>query len=193
MLEAYVGGLVDSAVPDSLPWKPWCDNSPYYIYSMLHSLSCSTTVGQNEIQIQPLIVQVLLLRMERLVCNFHHSYTSVIKDTLRKKMQEITLCHFESIVVNNQCLITYNQDVWPPETCNFLKLPGFMAPGIGICRLLLTSINCQTPNSTMIKTKDLPRNARKNNAELHKAGKSEARINKQLGAKTSTVGATVRK
>jgi len=34
---------------------------------------------------QPLIVQVLLLRITREVCNFHHRYTSTMRDKMRKK------------------------------------------------------------------------------------------------------------
>jgi len=34
---------------------------------------------------QPLIVQVLLLRIMRDVCNFHHRYTSSMRDKMRKK------------------------------------------------------------------------------------------------------------
>jgi len=40
---------------------------------------------------QPLIVHVLLHRIMREVCNFHHMYTSTMRDKMRKKIKEITL------------------------------------------------------------------------------------------------------
>jgi len=45
---------------------------------------------------QPLIVQVLLLRMTREVCNFHRRYTLTMRDKMEKKM---------SIMVENKYLV----------------------------------------------------------------------------------------
>jgi len=48
---------------------------------------------------QPLIVQVLLLRIMREVCNFHHMYTLTMKDKMRrKKIQEITCRIFKEFI-----------------------------------------------------------------------------------------------
>jgi len=55
-----------------------------YIYTHTH------TVGPKKVFSQPLIVQVLLLKIMK-VCNFHHRYTSTMRDIMRKKIQEITL------------------------------------------------------------------------------------------------------
>ena len=55
------------------------------------------TCGSGEIQwgkkvfSQPPIVQVLPLKKMREACNFHHRYTSTMTDTMRKKIQKITL------------------------------------------------------------------------------------------------------
>jgi len=43
---------------------------------------------------QPLIMQVLLLRMMREVYNIHLRYTLTMRDKMRKKIQEITLYDF---------------------------------------------------------------------------------------------------
>ncbi|KAK3524842.1 hypothetical protein QTP86_007580 [Hemibagrus guttatus] len=51
----------------------------------------------------------------------------------------------------------------------------------------------QTPNSTMAKTKELSKDTRNKNVDLHQAGKTESAIGKQLGVKKSTVGAIIRK
>ncbi len=40
---------------------------------------------------QPQIVQVLPLKKMREACNFHHRYTSTMRDKIRKKIQKITL------------------------------------------------------------------------------------------------------
>ena len=40
---------------------------------------------------QPPIVQVLPLKKMREACNFHHRYTSIMTDKIRKKIQKITL------------------------------------------------------------------------------------------------------
>ncbi len=43
---------------------------------------------------QPPIVQVLPLKKMREACNFHHRYTSTMRDKIRKKIQKITLKDF---------------------------------------------------------------------------------------------------
>ncbi|KAK6302017.1 hypothetical protein J4Q44_G00280700 [Coregonus suidteri] len=50
-----------------------------------------------------------------------------------------------------------------------------------------------TPNSTMVKTKELSKDTRNKIVDLHQAGKTESAIGKQLGLKKSTVGAIIRK
>ncbi|KAK3515337.1 hypothetical protein QTP70_017194, partial [Hemibagrus guttatus] len=60
-------------------------------------------------------------------------------------------------------------------------------------RHLSTTSNSQTPNSTMAKTKELPKDTRNKIVDLHQAGKTESAIGKQLGVKKSTVGAIIRK
>ncbi len=60
-------------------------------------------------------------------------------------------------------------------------------------RHLSTTSNSHTPNSTMIKTKELSKDTRNKIVDLHQAGKTESAIGKQLGVKKSTVGAIIRK
>ncbi|KAK3546339.1 hypothetical protein QTP70_025748 [Hemibagrus guttatus] len=60
-------------------------------------------------------------------------------------------------------------------------------------RHLSTTSNCQTPNSTMAKTKELSKDTRNKIVDLHQAGKTESAIGKQLGVKKSTVGAIIKK
>ncbi|KAK3543122.1 hypothetical protein QTP70_011660 [Hemibagrus guttatus] len=60
-------------------------------------------------------------------------------------------------------------------------------------RHLSTTLNSQTPNSTMAKTKELSKDTRNKIVDLHQAGKTESAIGKQLGVKKSTVGAIIRK
>uniref|UniRef100_A0A8C7LZI4 RPGRIP1 like n=1 Tax=Oncorhynchus kisutch TaxID=8019 RepID=A0A8C7LZI4_ONCKI len=60
-------------------------------------------------------------------------------------------------------------------------------------RHLSTTSNSHTPNSTMAKTKELSKDTRNKIVDLHKAGKTESAIGKQLGLKKSTVGAIIRK
>ena len=45
----------------------------------------------------------------------------------------------------------------------------------------------------MAKTKELSKDTRNKIVDLHKAGKTESAIGKQLGLKKSTVGAIIRK
>jgi len=62
------------------------------VYNVFFSSSLAIQWGQKVFS-QPLIVQVLLLRIMTEVCNFHHRYTSTMRDKMRKekKIQEITL------------------------------------------------------------------------------------------------------
>ncbi len=43
---------------------------------------------------QPPIVQVLPLKKMREACNFHHRFTSTMRDKIRKKIQKITFVGF---------------------------------------------------------------------------------------------------
>ncbi len=62
---------------------------------------------------QPPIVQVLPLKKMREACNFHHRYTSTMRDKIRKEIQKITLEDFSriylQIMVENKYLVTYKQ------------------------------------------------------------------------------------
>ncbi|KAI4904896.1 hypothetical protein NFI96_009962 [Prochilodus magdalenae] len=60
-------------------------------------------------------------------------------------------------------------------------------------RHLPTTSNTHTPNSTMVKTKELSEDTRNRIVDLHQAGKTESAIGKQLDVKKSTVGARIRK
>ncbi|CAJ0925700.1 unnamed protein product [Ranitomeya imitator] len=62
-----------------------------------------------------------------------------------------------------------------------------------IKRHLCTTSNSLTPNSTMVKTKELSKDTRNKIVALHQAGKTESAIANQLGVKKSTVGAIIRK
>ncbi|CAJ0931483.1 unnamed protein product [Ranitomeya imitator] len=56
-----------------------------------------------------------------------------------------------------------------------------------------TPSNSLTPNSTVVKTKELSKDTRNKIVALHQAGKTESAIANQLGVKKSTVGAIIRK
>ncbi|XP_073438888.1 POZ-, AT hook-, and zinc finger-containing protein 1 isoform X2 [Dendrobates tinctorius] len=60
-------------------------------------------------------------------------------------------------------------------------------------RHLSTTSNSHTPNSSMVKTKELSKDTRNKIVALHQAGKTESAIGKQLGVMKSTVGAIIRK
>ncbi|CAJ0938490.1 unnamed protein product [Ranitomeya imitator] len=66
-------------------------------------------------------------------------------------------------------------------------------PSAPIKRHLCTPSNSLTPNSTMVKTKELSKDTRNKIVALHQAGKTESAIANQLGVKKSTVGAIIRK
>ncbi|CAJ0946106.1 unnamed protein product, partial [Ranitomeya imitator] len=90
-------------------------------------------------------------------------------------------------------------------TCNFffksLLFPPLITCSNGTCFKLVISIkrhlctpsNSLTPNSTMVKTKELSKDTRNKIVALHQAGKTESAIANQLGVKKSTVGAIIRK
>ncbi len=62
---------------------------------------------------QPPIVQVLPLKKMREACNFHHRYTSTMRDKIRKKNPENHIVgffkNFLQIMVENKYLVTYKQ------------------------------------------------------------------------------------
>ncbi|CAJ0959278.1 unnamed protein product [Ranitomeya imitator] len=62
-----------------------------------------------------------------------------------------------------------------------------------IKRHLCTPSNSLTPNSTVVKTKELSKDTRNKIVALHQAGKTASAIANQLGVKKSTVGAIIRK
>jgi len=57
---------------------------------------------------QPLIVEVLLLRMMREVCNFHHRYTSTMRDKMRKKSRKSQCMIFEEFI----CKLWWKISIW---------------------------------------------------------------------------------
>ncbi|KAI4887594.1 hypothetical protein NFI96_030746, partial [Prochilodus magdalenae] len=60
-------------------------------------------------------------------------------------------------------------------------------------RHLPTTSNTHTPNSTMVKTKELSEDTRNRIVDLHQAGKTESAIGKQLDVKKFYCGAIIRK
>ncbi|KAI4889363.1 hypothetical protein NFI96_034049 [Prochilodus magdalenae] len=76
-----------------------------------------------------------------------------------------------------------------------LSLNGQLMVGVDVtgARHLPTTSNTHTPNSTMVKTKELSEDTRNRIVDLHQAGKTESAIGKQLDVKKSTVGAIIRK
>jgi len=82
---------------------------------------------------QPLIVQVLLLRIMREVCNVHHRYTSTIRDNMRKKSRQSTCRIFKEFICKLWWKIriwspTIQQDFWLSQTCNFFLKKLFCSP-----------------------------------------------------------------
>ncbi len=61
-----------------------------YIFSYFSSKGSYLQWGKKVFS-QPPIVQVLPLKKMREACNFHHRYTSTMRDKIRKKIQKITL------------------------------------------------------------------------------------------------------
>ncbi len=152
-------------------------------------------------------MQVLPLEKMREACNFHHRYTSTMRDQIRKKKSRKSHCRiFKEFICKLWWKIsiwspTNKQDCWLSQTCNFffkrLLCPPLVTCINGIClnykRHLSTTSNSHTPNSTMAKTKKLSKDTRNKIVDLHQAGKTESAIGKQLGVKKSTVGAIIRK
>ncbi len=159
---------------------------------------------------QPPIVQVLPLKKMREACNFHHRYTSTMRDKIRKKksrkshcrifneligkfLGKISICHLQTSKISGS---------HRPVTSSLRgssvlhSLPVLMASvwtRYQYKRHLSTTSNSHTPNSTMAKTKELSKDTRNKIVDLHQAGKTESAIGKQLGVKKSTVGAIIRK
>ncbi len=92
---------------------------------------------------QPPIVQVLPLKKMREACNFHHRFTSTMRDKIRKKIQKITFVgFFKNLFANYGGKIsiwssTNKQDCWLSQTCNFffkrLLCPPLVTCINGIC------------------------------------------------------------
>ncbi|KAK3545498.1 hypothetical protein QTP70_007744 [Hemibagrus guttatus] len=89
------------------------------------------------------------------------------------------------------------KDEWakiPPQRCNRLIASyGKRLIAVVAAKDSERKRGCQTPNSTMAKTKELSKDTRNKIVDLHQAGKTESAIGKQLGVKKSTVGAIIRK
>ncbi|CAJ0941069.1 unnamed protein product [Ranitomeya imitator] len=97
------------------------------------------------------------------------------------------------------------QIIFHEKTCNFffksLLFPSLITCSNGTClnllsvikRHLCTPSNSLTPNSTMVKTKELSKDTRNKIVALHQVGKTESAIANQLGVKKSTVGGIIRK
>ncbi len=159
---------------------------------------------------QPPIVQVLPLKKMREACNFHHRYTSTMRDKIRKKNPENHIVGFlKNLFANYGGKQVFGQLQTSKIACSHRpvtsslrgssvlhSLPVLMAyvwTGYQYKRHLSTTSNSHTPNSTMAKTKELSKDTRNKIVDLHQAGKTESAIGKQLGVKKSTVGAIIRK
>ncbi len=72
-------------MPRNAPYNTWHDfnNNYNHSYSSLLYLQWGKKVFS-----QPPIVQVLPLKKMREACNFHHRYTSTMRDKIRKKNPE---------------------------------------------------------------------------------------------------------
>uniref|UniRef100_A0A672SRW0 1-phosphatidylinositol-3-phosphate 5-kinase n=1 Tax=Sinocyclocheilus grahami TaxID=75366 RepID=A0A672SRW0_SINGR len=73
---------------------------------------------------QPPIVQVLPLKKMREACNFHHRYTSTMRDKMRKKSRKSHCRIFKELIGKFLGKIsiwspTNKQDFWLSQTCNF--------------------------------------------------------------------------
>ncbi len=159
---------------------------------------------------QPPIVQVLPLKKMRESCNFHHRYTSTMRDKIRKKNPENHIVGFlKNLFANYGGKLVFGHlqtrkiaGSHRPVTSSLRgssvlhSLPVLMASVWTLYqykRHLSTTSNSHTPNSTMAKTKELSKDTRNKIVDLHQAGKTESAIGKQLGVKKSTVGAIIRK
>ncbi len=92
---------------------------------------------------QPPIVQVLPLKKMREACDFHHRYTSTMRDKIRKKKSRKSHCRIYKEFI---CKLwwktsiwspTNKQDCWLSQTCNFffkrLLCPPLVTCINGIC------------------------------------------------------------
>ncbi len=97
---------------------------------------------------QPPIVQVLPLKKMREACNFHHRYTSTMRDKIRKKKSRKSHCRiFKEFICKLWWKIsiwspTNKQDCWLSQTCNFFKRL--------LCPPLVTCINGICLNSLSV-------------------------------------------
>ncbi len=92
---------------------------------------------------QPPIVQVLPLKKMREACNFHHRYTSTMRDKIRKKKSRKSHCRiFKEFICKLWWKISIwspknKQDCWLSQTCNFffkrLLCPPLVTCINGIC------------------------------------------------------------
>ncbi len=97
---------------------------------------------------QPPIVQVLPLKKMREACNFHHRYTSTMRNKIRKKKSRKSHCRiFKEFICKLWWKIsiwspTNKQDCWLSQTCNFFKRL--------LCPPLVTCINGICLNSLSV-------------------------------------------
>ncbi len=92
---------------------------------------------------QPPIVQVLPLKKMREACNFHHRYTSTMRDKIRTNKSRKSHCRiFKEFICKLWWKIsiwspTNKQDCWLSQTCNFffkrLLCPPLLTCINGIC------------------------------------------------------------
>ncbi len=155
-------------------------------------------------------MQVLPLKKMREACNFHHRYTSTMRDKIRKRNPENHIVGFlKNLFANYGGKQVFGHlqtskiaGSHRPVTSSLRgssvlhSLPVLMASvwtRYQYKRHLSTTSNSHSPNSTMAKTKELSKDTRNKIVDLHQAGKTESAIGKQLGVKKSTVGAIIRK
>ncbi len=67
---------------------------------------------------QPPIVQVLPLKKMREACNFHHRYTSTMRDKIEKKSRKITCRIFKNFI----CKLWWKISIWSITKCNLNTL-----------------------------------------------------------------------
>ncbi len=96
-----------------------------------------------EVFSQPPFVHVLPLKKMREACNFHHRYTSTMRDKIRTKKSRKSHCRiFKEFICKLWWKIsiwspTNKQDCWLSQTCNFffkrLLCPPLVTCINGIC------------------------------------------------------------
>ncbi len=99
-----------------LSFKPTHTHTYIYIYIYIQ--------WGNKVFSQPPIVQVLPLKKMREACNFHHRYTSTMRDKIRKKSIKSHCRIFKECICKLWWKIsiwspTNQQDCWLSQTCNF--------------------------------------------------------------------------